>query len=221
MLVLYLLFISKEYPYSPGFKFNRPKNDDKYFLLEIICGNIRIKGGIDMKKSLRVAILVEQLYEDQELWYPYYRLKEAGYDVKFVGPEKKTYYSKHQYPVLADLSIDDDARVEDFAGVVIPGGYAPDYIRRSQKMLNFVRKISEKNGLVAAICHAGWVLISAGILNDKDATCFFAIKDDLINAGANYLDQEVVIDHHLVTSRTPKDLPAYLTAILNVLDDLQ
>ena len=93
-------------------------------------------------------------------------------------------------------------------------------MRRSPKMISFVRKIFEKDGLVAAICHAGWVLISAGILNDKDATCFFSIKDDLINAGANYLDQEVVVDHHLVTSRSPKDLPAYLPAILKVLNEL-
>ncbi len=172
-----------------------------------------------MKNSHKVAILAEQLYEDQELWYPYFRLKEAGYDVKIVGAEKKTYYSKHQYPVSADLSID-EAKVEDFIGVIIPGGYAPDHLRRFPKIISFVRKIFEKDGLVAAICHAGWVLISAGILNDKDATCFFAIKDDLINAGANYLDQEVVVDHHLVTSRTPKDLPAYLPAILSVLKKL-
>jgi len=173
-----------------------------------------------MKKSQKIAILAEQLYEDQELWYPYYRLKEAGYDVRIVGPEKKIYYSKHQYPVTADLPID-EAIAEDFMGVVIPGGYAPDHIRRYPKMLNFVRKMFEKDGLVAAICHAGWVLISAGILNDKDATCFFAIKDDMINAGANYLDQEVVVDHHLVTSRMPKDLPAYLRAILKVLNEIQ
>lgn len=173
-----------------------------------------------MKNSQKIAILAEQLYEDQELWYPYYRLKEAGYDVKIIGPEKKMYYSKHQYPVTAELSID-EAIADDFMGVVIPGGYAPDHIRRYPKMLSFVRKIFEKDGLVAAICHAGWVLISAGILNDKDATSFFAIKDDMINAGANYLDQEVVVDHHLVTSRTPKDLPAYLSAILKVLKEIQ
>jgi len=172
-----------------------------------------------MSSLQKIAILVEQLYEDQELWYPYYRLKEAGYNVKIVGPEKKTYYSKHQYPVLADLSIDETV-AEDFVGVVIPGGYAPDHMRRSPKMISLVRKIFEKDGLVAAICHAGWVLISAGILNDKDATCFFSIKDDLINAGANYLDQEVVVDHHLVTSRSPEDLPAYLPAILKVLNEL-
>ncbi len=172
-----------------------------------------------MSNGKKVALLAEDLYEDQELWYPYYRLIEAGYEVKIVGPEKKTYYSKHQYPVEVDLSIE-EARVDDFLGVVIPGGYAPDHLRRFPKVLNFVRKIFEKDGLVAAICHAPWVLISAGILDEKDTTCFFSIKDDLINAGANYLDQEVVVDNHLVTSRTPRDLPAFLLAILKVLDEL-
>jgi len=173
-----------------------------------------------MTKNKKIAILTEQMYEDMELWYPYYRLQEANYDVKIVGPEKKVYYSKHGYPVSVDLSID-ETNSEDFSGVVIPGGYAPDHIRRSPKMLHFVRKIFDQGCLVAAICHAGWVLISAGILNDKDATCFFSIKDDLINAGANYLDQEVVVDHNLVTSRSPKDLPSYLPAIINVLDNIQ
>jgi protease I len=172
-----------------------------------------------MNNGKKVALLAENLYEDLELWYPYYRLKEAGYEVRIVGSEKKTYYSKHQYPAEADLSIE-EVRVDDFIGVIIPGGYAPDYLRRSSKILNFVRKLFEKNCLVAMICHAAWVPISAGILNEKDATCVFAIKDDLINAGANYLDQEVVVDHNLVSSRTPKDLPAFLPAILKVLDEL-
>ena len=172
-----------------------------------------------MNNSKKVAILVENLYEDQELWYPYYRLKEAGYEVKLIGPEKKTYYSKHQYPTDADFSID-MVKADDFAGVVIPGGYAPDHLRRHSKIISFVRKIFEKDGLIAAICHAAWVLISAGVLNEKDATCFFSIKDDLINAGANYLDQEVVVDGHLVTSRMPKDLPVFLPAILKVLAEL-
>lgn len=172
-----------------------------------------------MNNGKKVALLAENLYEDLELWYPYYRLKEAGYEVRIVGPEKKTYYSKHQYPAETDLSIE-EVRVDDFIGVIIPGGYAPDYLRRSSKILNFVRKLFEKNCLVAMICHAAWVPISAGILNEKDATCVFAIKDDLINAGANYLDQEVVVDHNLVSSRTPKDLPAFLPAILKVLDEL-
>ena len=173
-----------------------------------------------MTKNKKIAILAEQMYEDMELWYPYYRLQEENYNVKIIGPEKKTFYSKHGYPALVDLTID-EANSEDFSGVVIPGGYAPDYIRRSPKMLHFVRKIFDKGGLVAAICHAGWVLISAGILNDKDATCFFSIKDDLINAGANYLDQEVVVDDNLVTSRSPKDLTAYLPAIIKVLNNIQ
>lgn len=172
-----------------------------------------------MEKDKKVAILAENLYEDLELWYPYYRLKEAGYGVKVVGPENKTYYSKHQYPVETDFSID-EVKAEDFAGVIIPGGYAPDHLRRHPKILNFVRKIFEQDGLVAMICHAAWVPISAGILNEKNATCVSAIKDDLINAGANYLDQEVVIDHHLVSSRTPRDLPAFLPAILKVLNEL-
>ena len=171
-----------------------------------------------MKSSQKIAILAEQLYEDPELWYLYYRLREAGYGVDIIAPEKKTYLSKHGFPVEADLAIE-DAKAEEYIGVVIPGGYAPDYLRRHSKIVNFVRKIFEKDGLVAAICHAGWVLISAGILNDKDVTCFFSIKDDMINAGANYLDKEVVIDHHLVTSRSPKDLPAYLPAILEVLSE--
>lgn len=172
-----------------------------------------------MDNIKKVAILVENLYEDIELWYPYYRLKEAGYDVSLVGPEKKTYFSKHKYPADADVSVG-EINAEEYIGVVIPGGYAPDYLRRYPKILNFVRKIFEKDGLVATICHAAWVPISAGILNEKDATCVFAIKDDLINAGANYLDREVVVDHHLVTSRMPKDLPAFLPAILKVLDEL-
>ena len=121
---------------------------------------------------------------------------------------------------MVDLAIN-EANPVDFIGVIIPGGYAPDHMRRSARLVSFVRKVFEKDGLVAAICHAGWVLISAGILNDKDATCFFSIKDDLMNAGANYLDREVVVDRHLVTSRSPEDLPFYLPAILNVLKEIQ
>lgn len=167
-----------------------------------------------------IAILAEDLYEDQELWYPFYRLKEAGYSVQVIGPKEKTYYSKHQYPVSVDLPAD-KVNLDDFIGIVIPGGYAPDHLRRSKEIIHLVRNMSEKGGLIAAICHAAWVLISAGILNDRDATCFFSIKDDLINAGANYMNQEVVVDHTLVTSRSPNDLPYYMPAILGVLKDLK
>jgi len=167
-------------------------------------------------KGKRIAILAEDMYEDLELWYPYYRLVEEGAEVKIIGPEAKEYQSKHGYPVQADLSAD-KAKVDNFDGVVVPGGFAPDRLRRYPAILNLVRGVFEKGGVVASICHGAWVLISAGIMKGKRATCVSAIKDDLINAGAIYLDQEVVIDGNLITSRTPRDLPAYLPAIIAAL----
>jgi len=165
----------------------------------------------------RVAILAADLYEDQELWYPYYRLQEAGADVTLVGVEADTTYtSKHGYPVTTDEAAD-QVGAEDFDGIVIPGGYAPDKLRRSQAVLNLVKAIHDRGGMVAAICHAGWVPISAGIMQGKTATCFFAIKDDLINAGAEYVDEPVVVDGNLVTSRSPSDLPQFLPAIIGTL----
>ena len=164
----------------------------------------------------RIAILAEDIYEDLELWYPYYRLVEEGAEAKIIGPETKEYQSKHGYPVQADLSAD-KVKAEDFDGVVVPGGFAPDRLRRYSAVLNLVRGVFEKGGVVTSICHGAWVLISAGIMKGKRATCVSAIKDDLINAGATYLDQEVVIDGNLVTSRTPQDLPAYLPAIITAL----
>ncbi|HBY57357.1 MAG TPA: protease [Candidatus Atribacteria bacterium] len=164
-------------------------------------------------KGKRIAILAEDMYEDLELWYPYYRLVEEGAEVKIIGPETKEYQSKHGYPVQADLSAN-KAKADNFDGVVVPGGFAPDRLRRYPAILNLVRVVFEKGGVVASICHGAWVLISAGIMKGKRATCVSAIKDDLINAGAIYLNQEVVIDGNLVTSRTPLDLPAYLPAII-------
>ncbi len=164
----------------------------------------------------QIAILAEDIYEDLELWYPYYRLQEEGIKVKIVAPLAKEYHSKHVYPVQADLSAD-EARVEDFDGIVIPGGFAPDRLRRYPAILNLVRGVYEKGGLIASICHGAWVVISAGIMKGKQATCFFAIKDDLINAGANYMDQEVVVDENLITSRTPQDLPIFLSTIITYL----
>ncbi|GAB4112945.1 MAG: type 1 glutamine amidotransferase domain-containing protein [Candidatus Caldatribacteriota bacterium] len=164
----------------------------------------------------QIAILAEDIYEDLELWYPYYRLQEEGIKVKIVAPLAKEYHSKHGYPVQADLSAD-ETRVEDFDGIVIPGGFAPDRLRRYPAILNLVRGVYEKGGLIASICHGAWVVISAGIIKGKQATCFFAIKDDLINAGANYMDQEVVVDDNLITSRTPQDLPVFLLTIITYL----
>jgi protease I len=164
----------------------------------------------------KVAILAENLYEDQELWYPYYRLLEAGAEVRIVGPRKGGYESKHGYPVKADLGAE-EALAEDFDAVVIPGGYAPDHMRRNKAMVDLVRTAAEQGKIVAAICHAGWMLVSAGVLKGRKATCFVAIRDDLVNAGAEYHDQEVVQDGNLITSRFPADLPAFCRTIIAAL----
>jgi len=168
-------------------------------------------------KGKKVAILAENMYQEMELWVPYYRLKEEGADVKVVAPEKKTYTSKLGYPVNADVAAA-EVSSKDFDGVVIPGGYAPDMMRRYPAMLKLVKDCFAKGKPVAAICHAGWVPISAGILKGKTATCFFAIKDDMINAGAKYVDEEVVVDGNLITSRKPDDLPAFCRELVKALE---
>ena len=162
----------------------------------------------------RIAVLVENLYQEMEVWYPFYRLVEAGAEVVAAGPKAgETYTSKLGYPVRASRSYE-ELKPEDFDGVVIPGGYAPDIIRRYPRACQFVREMNAQGKLVAAICHGGWMLASAGILKGRKATCFFAIKDDLVNAGASYEDAEVVVDRNLVTSRKPDDLPAFCRACI-------
>jgi protease I len=165
----------------------------------------------------RVAILAENLYQEMELWVPYYRLKEEGADVKVVGAGgAKSYTSKHGYPVNVDIQAE-AANAVEFDAVVIPGGYAPDLMRRSPAMVALVREAFRQGKLVAAICHAGWVLCSADILRGKSATSFFSIKDDMVNAGAKWLDREVVVDGNLITSRKPDDLPAFCREIVSAL----
>lgn len=160
-------------------------------------------------KGKRVAILAADLYQELEIWYPLLRFREDGAETVVVAAEAgKTYSSKKGYPVVADRSIS-DVHAGDFDALVVPGGWAPDTLRQDERMLEFVREMDKAGKIVAAICHAGWVLCSAGILRGRKATCFKAIKDDMIHAGAHYTDEEVVVDGNLITSRMPTDLPAF------------
>ena len=166
--------------------------------------------------SKTVAILVEEMYQEMEIWYPAYRLREAGVKTLFVGTGKPEYKSKLGYPCKAEADAK-EVKAKDFDGIVVPGGYAPDFLRRSPEVLALVSDLDKAGKPVGAICHAAWVLCSAGTLKGRTATCFFAIKDDVINAGAKYVDQEVVVDRNLVTSRKPDDLPAFMREYLKVL----
>jgi protease I len=162
----------------------------------------------------RAAVLVEQQYQEMEVWYPVYRLREAGCQVTLVGPEAgHSYPSKLGYPAKSDRSAK-EVSAADFDIVVIPGGFAPDYLRRHAAILRLVSGMAEAGKVVASICHGPWVLCSTKVLRGKRATCVSAIKDDVINAGATYLDAEVVRDGNLITSRKPDDLPAFLKAII-------
>jgi protease I len=168
-------------------------------------------------KGKKVVILIENNYQDLELWVPYYRLKEEGVEVTVVGSgSSRTYTSKYGYPVEVEKEAK-DIDVSKYDGVVIPGGYAPDLMRRYPDMVRIVREAHQKGKVIAAICHAGWMLVSAGILKGKKATGFFAIKDDLVNAGAHYVDEEVVRDGNLITSRKPDDLPAFCRETIEAL----
>jgi protease I len=162
----------------------------------------------------RAAVLVEKFYEELELWYPVFRLREAGCKVTLVGPEAgQTYASKIGYPAKSDKAAR-DVSADDFDLLIIPGGYSPDHMRRCEPMVRLVSTMAEQGKVVAAICHGPWMLCSTQALKGRRATCFFAIKDDVINAGGKYVDAEVVRDGNIITSRKPDDLPAFMTAIL-------
>ena len=154
-------------------------------------------------KGKKILIMVETFYNEFEFWYPFYRLKEAGAQVTVVGSgSADTYKSKAGLPVTVDTTAE-TITVADYDGVVIPGGYAPDHMRRYPAMVGLVRGFAEAGKLVAAICHAGWMLVSADIIRGRTVTSYFSIKDDLVNAGGNWVDKEVVVDGHMVTSAPP------------------
>lgn len=163
-----------------------------------------------------VLFFAAPLYEDLELWYPKIRLEEEGARTFVAGLGEKTYQGKKGYPLTVDGNVD-DVLAEEFDALVIPGGYAPDIMRRSEKLLAVTRAIHGAGKPVAFICHAGWVPISAGIVKGRKVTSVRAIKDDLVNAGATWLDEPVVVDKNLISSRTPADLPQFCKALIAAL----
>ena len=172
-----------------------------------------------MPDKKKIAVLVEDNYQDLEVWYPILRLREAGHEVITVEPRnQKHYVGKWGYPIDVDRSIS-DAKSQDFDAVVIPGGWAPDKLRLSKEILNFVSALYKQGKVVASICHGGWVLASAGICKGRTLTSYTAIRDDLVNAGATFVDQEVVRDGNLITSRKPDDLPAFCKTTLEAIED--
>ncbi len=165
----------------------------------------------------RILIFVGEIYEDLELWYPKLRLIEAGAKVTVAGPEADTVYGgKHSYPCRSDARIN-DVSADDFHGLIVPGGFMPDKLRRDEKVLQLVRDFAEAGKLVAAICHGGWIPISAGVYQGVKVTGSPGIKDDLVNAGAIWEDAPVVVDRHFVSSRRPDDLPEFCRACIAVL----
>jgi protease I len=165
----------------------------------------------------RCLMFVDDIYEDLELWYPRLRLIEAGAEVTVAGPKAgQKYAGKHSYPCVSDAAIA-EVHAADFDGLVIPGGFMPDKLRRDPKVLQLVRDFVTAGKLVAAICHAGWIPISAGVYRGVKVTGSPGIKDDLVNAGAVWEDAAVVVDRHFVSSRKPDDLPNFCRGILQVL----
>lgn len=161
-----------------------------------------------------IPILVADDYEDLEVWYPKLRLEAAGYDAPLIAAEARSFAGKHGYPAPVALTFDavDPASL---AGVIAPGGWAPDKIRRDASALRIVRTVHERGGLIATICHGPWILISAGIVRGRRLTSTVGIRDDLTNAGAEWVDQAVVQDGNIISSRVPRDLPAFGEAMID------
>ena len=171
-----------------------------------------------MSKNKKVAIMVAEQYQVLEVWFPYYRLKEASIDCDFVAAEaNRDYPSKEGYPCRSTITAK-DAKQADYDCMIVPGGFAPDYMRRNEDMIKFANEMVNADKIIASICHGAWLLCSTKILKGKTATCYMAVRDDIINAGAKYVDEECVVDGNLITSRKPDDLPAFSKAILKALD---
>ncbi|HLV09229.1 MAG TPA: type 1 glutamine amidotransferase domain-containing protein [Halanaerobiales bacterium] len=167
----------------------------------------------------KVAVFVADDYEDLEAWYPILRMREAGAEVTVMASddvEGHTCLSKHGYSIDIDIK-SAHADPEEYDAAIIPGGWAPDKLRRCLNTLGFIKKLSEEEKVIASICHGGWVLASADVISGKKLTSTAAIKDDLVNAGAKWIDKEVVVDNKLITSRGPDDLPAFSKAIIEEL----
>jgi protease I len=177
-----------------------------------VCGG----SAITPRVNKTLLTFVDDIYEDLELWYPLLRLQEAGYATRLAAPELRTFTGKHGYPAASDLLLK-DARSADFCGLLIPGGFMPDKLRRDAKVLSLTREFFEQGKLVAFICHGGWIPISAKILRGKRATGSLGIKDDLENAGAFWVDEPVVVDGNLISSRTPRDLAPFAKAMVDFL----
>lgn len=164
-----------------------------------------------------ILILVGPEYEDLEVWYPKLRLEEAGYTTPIAGTGAASYAGKHGYPCPVDGNVA-DFPADSLAGILAPGGWAPDKLRRDPLVLERVREVDEAGRMVATICHGPWILISAGILRGRRLTSTVGIRDDVVNAGATWVDAPTVIDRNLVSARVPKDLPAFGRAMLEVLE---
>ena len=167
---------------------------------------------------MRILAIVDHIYEDLELWYPKIRLEEEGWQVLVAGPlAGETYVGKHGYPCLSDAAIS-DVDAADFDGLLIPGGFAPDKLRRDEKVKQLTRCFNDANKMLDHICHAGWICISADILRGRRATSTVGIRDDMINAGAEWLDEALVVDGNQISSRTPKDLHVFAKAMVEYLN---
>ena len=168
-------------------------------------------------KGKKIAVLVADQYQELEVWYPLLRFREEGAETVAVGAEAgKTYESKKGYPVVAGQSVA-AVKAADFDAVIIPGGWAPEALRQDANVLKLVREMNQAGKVVAAICHAGWVIASADIVRGRRVTCYQAVKDDVNHAGGKYVDEEVVVDGNLITSRKPTDLPAFCREVVKAL----